>query len=416
LEAQQQKRRNLQTLARATSLDALANAQSAPELKAAWGRVQEHLPLYLDGPEEIWEIKQTIINLAMSGFLIEESERSKKTGHDLLKAIDKKRKEWASKVSDQELKEAQTMQKKLKRQKLLKPERSIPANWTWGTFLQISQAVVDCHNKTAPYVSDGIHLVRTTNIRKGIMDLRNTKKITKETYDYWARRMPPKPGDVFFTREAPMGEAAIVPEGGMVCLGQRTMLIRLFHDLFDKHFLIYAVYSPSFIKRMSRSGIGATVQHLRVGTAEDLLVPVPPIEEQRIIVKRLDGLMKICDQLERQLTKAKRTSERLVVATIAAITGTQTKETQTMKAPQTELVTKLQLKTSPKNKDLAPLSAILAKNNGELSAKALYSYAGLEIDGFYQQLKTEMAQGWIIEPEKARVIEKAVSPDGVEVA
>jgi type I restriction enzyme R subunit len=58
---------------------------------------------------------------------------------------------------------------------------------------------------------------------------------------------------------------------------------------------------------------------------------------------------------------------------------------------------------------------ILIDQNGELSAKALYNYAGLEIDGFYQQLKSEMANGWIIEPEKARVIEKAASPDSVEV-
>lgn len=87
-----------------------------------------------------------------------------------------------------------------------------------------------------------------------------------------------------------------------------------------------------------------------------------------------------------------------------------------MNVPKTELVTKLKLKTSPNNKDQAPLSAILAKHNGELSAKALYTNSGIEIDGFYRQLKSEMAEGWIEEPEKAQVIERTSSPDSAEVA
>ena len=51
----------------------------------------------------------------------------------------------------------------------------------------------------------------------------------------------------------------------------------------------------------------------------------------------------------------------------------------------------------------APLSAILVKNNDELSARALWSTSGLSIDDFYRQLKTEMVNGWIAEPEKAHV-------------
>lgn len=73
------------------------------------------------------------------------------------------------------------------------------------------------------------------------------------------------------------------------------------------------------------------------------------------------------------------------------------------------------LVASPNNKDQAPLSTILAKHQSELSAKALWNHSGLEIDSFYQQLKTEMARGWIIEPEPARVVEKT-DPDTAAAA
>lgn len=156
--------------------------------------------------------------------------------------------------------------------------------------------------------------------------------------------------------------------------------------------------------------------YARPNLPKDLVVPVPPIEEQRITVKKLKRLLGLCDQLEKPLTKTQRTAERLAQAAVAAITGTQFKDKETMKAPKTELVTQLKLKTSPGKKDQAPLAAILAKHNGELPAKGLWHYPGLTVDGFYQQLKTEMARGWIDEPEKARGVVKAAATESAEVA
>ncbi|OHC65081.1 MAG: hypothetical protein A2040_17345 [Rhodocyclales bacterium GWA2_65_19] len=45
----------------------------------------------------------------------------------------------------------------------------------------------------------------------------------------------------------------------------------------------------------------------------------------------------------------------------------------------------------------------LMRSKGELAAKAVWQASGLEIDEFYRQLKTEMAHGWIVQPEVAYV-------------
>ncbi|MCG8335306.1 MAG: type I restriction endonuclease subunit S, partial [Proteobacteria bacterium] len=71
--------------------------------------------------------------------------------------------------------------------------------------------------------------------------------------------------------------------------------------------------------------------------------------------------------------------------------------------PKTELVSKLKLAKKPKIKDQAPLSALLAKSSNGLSATSLWNNSGLSIDEFYRQLKTEMKNGWIVEPQKAEV-------------
>jgi type I restriction enzyme S subunit len=77
-----------------------------------------------------------------------------------------------------------------------------------------------------------------------------------------------------------------------------------------------------------------------------------------------------------------------------------------MKAPQTELIAPLRLGITPNIKAQAPLATILARHNGEMSAKDLWQRFGGEIDAFYAQLKAEVAHGWIMEPAPAEMREK----------
>lgn len=410
LEAQQQQRRTLQNHLRQATLQAVAASQSPHELQDSWQRLQANFGQLFSAPEDVEAFKGLILDLAVTGNLSDIEYRHHSTGTELIDAITEKRIAWSHEAKDQEKKEAQTMLKKLRTHKVNRPDTNLPDHWTWATFLQVSQAVVDCHNKTAPYVENGIHLVRTTDIRNGVMNLTNTKKITEETYDYWARRMPPKAGDIFFTREAPMGEAAIVPDDEKVCLGQRTMLLRLFPDLFNNRFLLYVIRSPSFQTRMVEAAIGMTVKHLRVGGVEDLVVPVPPKPEQDAIVTIIDSLFSVCDRFEKELSKKLRVAESLVSSSVASLTGIAIEqEEEPMKAPQTELVAPVRLGTPPDVKAQAPLATILARHNGEMSAKDLWQRFGGEIDTFYAQLKTEVAHGWLLEPAPAEMREKASS-------
>lgn len=413
LEVQQQDRRKLQNVLRQSTLQALAGAQSPHELQESWQRLQINFGHLFSEPEDVRDFKGLILDLAASGLLLPSSGATT-FGTALIDQIANARVEWAKTSEEQEKKEALAMLKKLRTQRVAEPSSQLPEHWCWASLLQIAQVVVDCHNKTAPYVAEGIHLVRTTDIRDGRMDLTKTKKITEETYDYWARRMPPKSGDIFFTREAPMGEAAIVPDGERVCLGQRTMLVRLFPELFSNRYLLYVLQSPSFQSRMTEAAIGMTVKHLRVGGVEDLVVPVPPRAEQDQIVVIVDGLFELCDRHAEYVGKSRHVVTNLssaAVATLAGITIEQVEET-TVKAPQTELISPLRLGASPDVKAQAPLATLLARNNGEMSARDLWQRFGGEIDAFYAQLKNEVAHGWIAEPEVAEMREKAAEAAG----
>lgn len=78
-----------------------------------------------------------------------------------------------------------------------------------------------------------------------------------------------------------------------------------------------------------------------------------------------------------------------------------------MNVPQTDLIAPLRLGVPPDVKAQAPLATILARHNGEMSARDLWQRFGGEVDAFYAQLKAEVTHGWIVEPAVAEVREKA---------
>lgn len=186
-----------------------------------------------------------------------------------------------------------------------KPDvNAVPAlhleGWTWATAEAVCSPVVDCHNKTAPYVSEGISLVRTTNIRDGRLLLDDMRFVDQPTYEFWSRRCPPQPGDVLFTREAPMGEACVIPANMTVCLGQRTMLMRP-SPAITSSFLLYALLSPVVKDLIGQVAVGSGVKHLRVGDVERLPIPLPPIDEQQRIVAEVDRRLSIVREVEAEV-------------------------------------------------------------------------------------------------------------------
>lgn len=290
-------------------LDSLTQASDATDFATNWQRLAEHFHTLFTTEPCIDALQQTLLQLAVMGKLVPQ-DPSDEPASELMTRLRQERSEWLLDKQDSNP-ECKTMLRKLSSLGESSPPFSLPASWQAVHLIDCSRMLVDCHNKTAPYVNEGIPIIRTSNIRNREFRLHDLKYINKETYEYWSRRCPPEPGDIMFTREAPMGEAAIIPDGAKFCLGQRTMLVRPMHDYIDNRYLLIALTEPHLLERASTSAIGSTVKHLRVGDVEQLNIPLPPLPEQHRIVAKVDQLMALCDQLKTRLTQARQLNEQL---------------------------------------------------------------------------------------------------------
>ncbi len=265
--------------------------------------------------------RQSVLVAACSGRLTAEwhEENSEvQPASKLLQDIKARKDDWLKAEIKSNNQEARRLKSKLDRHSYDVPANpAIPESWSWSSLLESCWLIVDCHNKTAPYESKGIPLVRTTNIKSGQLLTQDLKYVSQATYDYWSRRCPPEAGDILFTREAPMGESALIPEGSQLCMGQRLMLLRVFEDLTDAKYIAYALRDPYFLSRVEENSVGSGVKHLRVGDVESLTIPVPPLAEQQEIVRRVKALFKTADALEARYRRAKAHVDKLTQSILA---------------------------------------------------------------------------------------------------
>ena len=274
----------------------------------------QHFDLLLDRPAAIDALEQTLLQLAVRGLLVPQ-DPTDEPANQLLVRLRSDRATWLAARASTDA-ECRATIKKLRDLPDADRPFPIPSNWSFVRLLDCCRLLVDCHNKTAPYAPQGIPIIRTSNIRGGRFRLDDLRYVTEETYDFWSRRCPPEPGDIMFTREAPMGEAAIIPPGAKYCLGQRTMLVRPMHEFIDKEYLLLALTEPHLLERAAPSAIGSTVKHLRVGDVEGLTIPLPPLLEQSRIVTRVTALRRLCSDLRQRLQTAQATQSHLAQALV----------------------------------------------------------------------------------------------------
>jgi len=197
----------------------------------------------------------------------------------------------------------------------------LPAHWS-SRQLKRSATVIDCKHRTVPFTSEGIPLASIREVQSWEVDLTSAKMTTEEEYLLMIEGdRDPRPGDVIVSRNATVGAAALVPDRSRFCMGQDVSLVRPGADL-EPVFLNWLFRSDGVANQISAASIGATFFRINVEQIKELLIPLPPLDEQRAIVAHIATETAKLDALrsatERTIALLK---ERRAALIAAAVTG-----------------------------------------------------------------------------------------------
>lgn len=202
---------------------------------------------------------------------------------------------------------------------------SVPPTWEWVRLGEIGFVCngnsVSSRDKREKYSSpDGLPFVATKNVGYGF-----------EPIDYDVDAWIPV-GEAKF-KIATAGTPLICSEGGSagkkcgitdrdVCFGNKLFACD-FYDQYHPKFLLAYYQTPSFFSQFSNKMTGI-IGGISLAKFLRLPVPVPPFEEQKRIVSKLDELMAICDRLDLQTRTQMDRHQSLVQTCLAALTNSRT--------------------------------------------------------------------------------------------
>ena len=173
----------------------------------------------------------------------------------------------------------------------------IPSSWEWA---RLSTLLESC--STGPFGSmlhksdyvdflKGIPLINPTNIKEGIICSLGIQKVSEEKADCLAKYRL-KEGDIILARRGDLSKCAVITkaESKWLC-GTGSFFL---HLTMIENAYFCCVYSSQYTQSiLLGDSVGSTMQNLNQSVLNNLLMPIPPLQEQHRIVEKLDALLKL---------------------------------------------------------------------------------------------------------------------------
>lgn len=157
------------------------------------------------------------------------------------------------------------------------------------------------------FAQQGIPFLRVNNIQGKKLQYDDILFIDQET-DKALARSRIQPQDVLLSIAGTIGRSAVVPpDAPQMNCNQAVAIIRL-NEKIDPYYFQYWLDTNDAIRQITGSKVTATISNLSLGCIKELLVPLPPITEQRRIAAILDR----ADAVRRKRQEAIRLTEELL--------------------------------------------------------------------------------------------------------
>jgi type I restriction enzyme S subunit len=183
----------------------------------------------------------------------------------------------------------------------------IPNSWAWTNIYEISESMKNgIYKKQNFYNDNGIACLRMYNIDRGCIvwkDIKRMQLTSEEIREYGLR-----PGDILINRvnsRELVGKAAVIRNNPEPCVFEsKNIRLRLMDKSVNSQFLNvwFLIFNQKYFNHNAQQTVGmASINQDQLGS---MPVPLPPLSEQQIIVKKTESLLGSLTELEDAIIKS----------------------------------------------------------------------------------------------------------------
>ncbi|MCA9994495.1 MAG: restriction endonuclease subunit S [Anaerolineales bacterium] len=289
LSAIEEERRGVNTAV----LHQLTQAADSAQTAVAFSLLQRNFDrLYVDGAL-IDELKQAILQTAVQGRLVPQDPNDEPASV-LLERIKEEKKQLGVKNNNLP--------------KVGKQPYSVPSCWKWVRFIDIANIA---SNLTQPHLYPFFPHIAPNNIEKGTGKLLEYKTVLED--DVKSAKNHFFPGQIIYSKIRPNLSKAVIVDFEGLCSADMYPL----DSFINTHYLLLYILSESFLSFATKTDTRVAMPKINQAALSKIPIAVPPIEEQKRIVAKVDELFALCDQLAGQVLAAEASREQLLDALLA---------------------------------------------------------------------------------------------------
>lgn len=256
------------------------------------------LPSLSARPDQVKQLRQTILNLAVRGKLVPQEPHDEPAARFLERILDVKRTAGLTASTS-----------------VYGTEDGAPAGWvvtTLGAYaIDVFTGPFGSMLHQADYVDDGVPLVNPSHMKGDRIVPEHNVSVSSST----AKRLSAyqlEQGDIVMARRGEVGRAALVEahQRGWIC-GTGSFFLRFTSDV-NRRYLLLCFRTSSLRAYLAGRAVGTTMVNLNHGILKKAPLLIPPLAEQDRIVAKVDELMALCDQLEASLAAGESARSRLL--------------------------------------------------------------------------------------------------------
>ncbi|MDT0683082.1 restriction endonuclease subunit S [Roseicyclus sp. F158] len=261
------------------------------------------LPALTTRPDQIKTLRQTILNLAVRGKLVEQNPADEPASDLLEKA----------KEDIAEYGQANGV-RPAKVDKIRGFPFDVPFGWAWTRLASIFRVVTDGDHQPPPRSDAGVAFLTIGNVSGGTLEFDGCRRVPQEYFDALPRYRTPSAGDLLYTVVgATFGRPVVVDDHEPFCVQRHIAILKPSSEM-SLPFLGLLMASPFVYSQAKEALTGAAQPTLTLRPLRNFMLPIPPLTEQHRIVAKVDALMALCNRLAAALTTTETTRTRLLEA------------------------------------------------------------------------------------------------------
>ena len=178
----------------------------------------------------------------------------------------------------------------------------LPKGWAITEVKSVAKVLNGFAFKSANYIQeDGVRIIRIANVQDGFIE-DNSPQCYPLSLQHEYQSYMLKDNDMLMSLTGNVGRVGLLPMSLLpAALNQRVACIREIPGIIEKLYLYYLFRNQKFIKECISSGKGVAQLNISTEWLKDYQIYIPPLAEQKRIVKKVEDFFFILDTIEESL-------------------------------------------------------------------------------------------------------------------